>query len=337
VGATEQDEAGQGSQEVAVRAPAATPARPPLPLYNGVMSPDRWTMLGRIATTTADTDFVPKGLRGKPGAVMACLLYGDSLGLHPSVSLTDVYVADGKVGISGALMLAKIREAGHKVKFETLRGEDGSYVGSTAKGWRLVEGEIVDEDEWTYTMEDARRAGLYPNSSPKAAWMKSPEVMCRWRAVAQLSRFLFPDVFRGGSIYTPDEAEEVAYSERISRNGSAPGADAPPAAESQEGEPEWGDDPLLAAWLLALFAQANEIEDGVWLPKKVKLALKGRTQPEREEFAVGLAAWITEHGQVPAERPVETEQVADEDVVVLDLQGEAATEETLMDGATELD
>lgn len=283
----------ESGTEIAVRQSKA-----PVPLYNGVLSPDRWTLFGRIAQTVANTDFVPKGLRGNPAAVMACLLYGDSLDLHPSVSLTDVYVVDGKPGISGALMVAKIREAGHKIKWEKLLDDKGDFVGFTCRGQRIEMGEVVDEDEWTYTLADARRAGLYPNSNPKAAWMKNPEVMCRWRSLAQLARFLFPDLFRGGSVYLPDEAEEAADADRRLRNAGAEGGD------SDDGGPvEYGDDPLLAAWLIALFAAANDLEPGIWLPKKQKLALKDKTQDEREELALAVAGWIEERGGDVPDRP----------------------------------
>jgi hypothetical protein len=275
----------------------------PVPLYNGVMSPDRWAMLGRISVTVANTEFVPKSLRGKPDAVMACLLYGDSLGLHPSVSLTDVYVANGRPGVSGALMLAKIREAGHKIKWERLDNGNGEFVGWKCIGERLEDGEVVDSDEWSYTMEDATAAGLYPNADPRAAWMKTPEVMCRWRALSQLGRFLFSDLFRGGSIYTPDEAEEAAYSERIRDGGRQPGT----PVENGDEEADYGDDPELAARLIALFAAANEIQAGVWLPKKVRLAVNGKTQAEREKVAAEVEKWIEDHGgEIPDFRPVES-------------------------------
>lgn len=311
----------QGGASTAIAKIAAEPGGSSgelLPLHNGVMSPDKWTMFGRMAYAVADTDFVPKGLRKNPPAIMACLIYGDSLGLHPSVSLTDVYVADGKVGISGALMLSKIREAGHKVTFHWVLDANGERIGSRAVGQRIEYkivnrkkvAEVVEEDEWTYTLDDAKLAGLYPNSSPRAAWMKSPMVMCRWRALAQLARFLFPDLFRGGSVYVPDEADEIAYSERLKLVNGAP-------AETRQDDGvgiEYGDDPLLAAWLIALFAAANEIEPGVWLPKKVKLTLKGQTQEGRELLAGELARWVEDRGGVVPERPTDEETVGEDEV-----------------------
>ena len=121
----------QPGTELVQQAPGT---RAPLALHNGVIAPDRWAMFGRMAHVVANTDFAPKGMRGKPDAILACLMYGDSLALHPSVSLTDIFIVDGKPGVSGALMLAKIRESGHKVSFETLRADDGTYIGSRCIG-----------------------------------------------------------------------------------------------------------------------------------------------------------------------------------------------------------
>jgi RecT family len=297
------------SQEMTVRR-----THTPAPLHNGIVSPDRWTMFGRIATTIAKTDFVPAALRGRPEAVMAALLYGDSLGLHPSVALTDIYIVDGKVGVSGALMLAKIREHGHKVKFVWVTDEAGERIGATAYGQRVEDGEVVDEDEWTYTLADATKAGLYPNSSPKAAWSKSPMVMCRWRALAQLARFLFPDLFRGGSVYVPDEVEEAAYADRIRHNGAEGGRDS-----GEAGEIDYGDDEMLAAWLVALFAAANNAEPGIWLPAKQRIALRGKTQEQREALAGTVREWLDERGlDVPSRPTPDEETVGDEEFEVVD-------------------
>lgn len=323
MGTTEQsDAASQGMTESAPgRAGTEIEVKQPVPqigLYNGLMSPDRWSLFGRIAYAIKDTEFVGKAMRKRPDAIMACLLYGDSLNLHPSVSLTDVYIVDGHPGISGALMLAKIREAGHKIRFEELYDDQGVHTGATAYGERIKDGEVEETDEWTYTIEDAIRAGLLPNSSPKAAWNTVPKVMCRWRALAQLARFLFPDVFRGQAIYTPDEAEEIAHAAIRARNG-APVVQADP--EQEEEQADYGSDPALASWLVALFAAANEVEAGVWLPKKVAMTLKGKTQEEREQFAQQLAAWIGEHDAVVPERP--GEEIEDADFETINTSGDS--------------
>lgn len=292
----------------------------PIPLHNGVMSPDKWTLFGRMSVALSNTDFIPKGMRGNPPAIMGCMVYGDALGLHPAIALKEIHVIDGKVGLSGALMLAKIREAGHKVKFVTMRDADGGFIGVTAQGERIAmmkEGRklvptTVEEDEWSFTIADAHTAGLLPQESAKAAWNRYPQAMCRWRAVSGLARFLFADVFAGGAVYVPEEAEEAADEAARVRNGAVVERDDPETAD-------YGDDPDLAGWLVALFAAANSIEQGRWMPKKIKLALKGKTQDEREEVARQVAEWIAEQGLDAPPRPnSEAEAETVEDAVVVE-------------------
>lgn len=309
--------------EVARRQEQAVGTRSPLGLHNGVIAPDRWAMFGRMAHVMANTDFAPKGMKGKPDAIMAALLYGDSLDLHPSVSLSDIFIVDGKPGISGALMLAKIRTGGHKVWFEEIRDEQGRYLGSRCIGQRLVAKtvnrrkvmEVEEQDEWSYTLEDATRAGLIKEGMDKrAAWYKTPEVMCRWRALAQLARFLFPDVFRGQAVYTPDEAQEAAYAEQAAVNGSR---EATPPEETDDIEIEWGaeDEPDLAMWLIELVDAANQTVEGSHRPRKVQAMLAGLNTTERRQVAEDLEKFIVRNGgEVPTGALDSTEADPEEEI-----------------------
>ena len=163
----------------------------------GPMHPDEWRMLAQVANTIAHTDFVPKGLRGNKPAVMACLLYGRDQGLPPMVSLSEIAIVDGRPTMSAALMVAKIRSAGHKVWREEHRDPDGKLLATTAHG-RRRDG---TEDSFTYSLEMAGRANLLG----KPNWKQYPEAMLWARAVSQLARLLFSDVFLGTSVYTGDE------------------------------------------------------------------------------------------------------------------------------------
>jgi hypothetical protein len=211
----------EASNEMATRQ-----ANSALPLYNGVISPDKWTTFGRMAHAFAETDFVPKELRGQAGSGHGVPVYGDSLGLHPSVALTEVYVADGKVGISGALMLALIRNADHKIKFEwitseTTRASSGRLrrlaLAASRRGRRGRGRGRVD------VHDGGRQAGgpLSDTSKPEGGVDENAEgdvPLARARAARALP---VPDVFVGQAIYLPDEAEEAAYSERSRRCATA--------------------------------------------------------------------------------------------------------------------
>jgi hypothetical protein len=146
-------------------------------------APFTWKTLVAISRT----EFVPKGLRGKPEAVLACVLTGRELGLGPMEALRSIDMIDGKPSPSGEWMLGRIFEAGHVV--QTLHQDDQKVV---LRGIRIVEPKEYSMDV-TYTIEMARRAGLVSKDN----WKKYPEAMLFWRALSMLARQFFPDVLHG--------------------------------------------------------------------------------------------------------------------------------------------
>lgn len=171
---------------------------------NGIIDPARWQMLAAIAETVASTEFVPAGLRGSDKKVLACLLYGDALGLQPMTSLKEIHVIDGVPGLSAAAMAALVRKAhpGHRLRREELRDEEGRFLGVKAFAER---GDTGETDEYEFNLVMAARAALMSKNN----WKNYPEAMCTARAYSQLCTFLFPDVFMG-SPYVPEEIESFS-------------------------------------------------------------------------------------------------------------------------------
>jgi hypothetical protein len=246
----------------------ARKAGKPIPSQNGLLAPARWEMFGRIANTVANTEFVPRGLRGNKPAVMACLLYGDAQGLHPSVALTEVHIVDGKPTMSATLMVGKIRMAGHRLKREEIRNpENGEFLGCVAHGTRGDDGET---DSFTFTLAMAARAGLLT----KHNWKAYPEAMCWARCVSQLARMLFPDVFLGQSAYTSEElgledTTDDGVPEGDAEQKPLPAAVTAPGEETDEETVHTGevvDEPAAAATEQALQELYDvELEDGTVL------------------------------------------------------------------------
>lgn len=168
---------------------------------NGVIDPARWQMLAAISETVYDTAFVPAGLRGNKASTLACLLYGDALGLQPMTSLKEIHVIDGVPGLSAAAMSALVRKAhpGHRLGRTEIRDSEARFLGVTIRG---VRGDTEETDEYTFTLEMAARAGLMS----KHNWKSYPEAMCTARASSQICTFLFPDVFMGSPLM-PEELE----------------------------------------------------------------------------------------------------------------------------------
>jgi hypothetical protein len=142
----------------------------------------------------ANTEFVPKGLRGNPHATLACILYGREIGLGPMESLSEVHMIDGSPALSAKAKVKRARQAGHSIQLV-----EETPTSCTVRGKR---GDNGDEMTTTYTVEMAKRAGLLG----KQNWQRHPEDMLWARAVSRLCRRLFDDV-PGLGMLDPDEAE----------------------------------------------------------------------------------------------------------------------------------
>lgn len=154
-------------------------------------APFTWRTLQAISST----EFVPAGLRGKPEAILACILTGRELGLGPMESLRMIDMIDGKPSPSSEWMLARVFDAGHVIYPEVQTAEACTIVAKRMNG-----DQVLAEVRFTFTIEMAKRAGL----AGKNNWKSYPEAMLYWRAVAQVCRQLFPDLLHGMK-YLPEE------------------------------------------------------------------------------------------------------------------------------------
>jgi hypothetical protein len=102
-----QAEEGQPGREVERRE-----AKVPVPVGIPVQSLDEaW----RLANALGNASVVPDDLRGKPGNILAILLYGRELGLSAWQSIQGINVVKGRPSMSAELRVAKTREAGHVI------------------------------------------------------------------------------------------------------------------------------------------------------------------------------------------------------------------------------
>lgn len=202
-------------------------------LRDATPSVDSWVPMlpavGDLAAKIANTSFVPKGLRGKPAEIAACILTGRELGIGPMESLAKIDIIEGTPAINAELMRSLVLKAGHEMRFTALTDQKVT-----------VEGRRAGSDDWTavtWSMADAQRAGL----SGKSNWTKHPRQMLSARATAELCRLLFADAL-GGISHLPDEIEPVESTpvrratQRVSRK--APELVEPPLEDAVAPEPE---------------------------------------------------------------------------------------------------
>jgi hypothetical protein len=267
-------------------------------------SPGELELTWKLAERLADTDFVPKTMRGKAEAVLACMLTGHELGIGPMQALRDVYLVNGRPSLAATLMVARVRAAGHR--FRTIRNTDEK---ATVQVHR--KGEAEPEPPVEFTLEDAKRAGL----AGKDVWKQYPARMVWSRAAAAACRRDAPEAL-GGVIYTPEELDGLPATTVVTAGGAVVDAetgelvDAEPAPAAAEGngqaEPmrqgadvdawrkrathlENADKERLVNW-------ANEQVDGQWRNVKGgwrELWMHGTAEKWSAAFA---AAHITEGG-----------------------------------------
>ncbi len=127
--------------------------------------------------------------------IFAIVQKAKSIGMSPLDALNGgMYFVQGKVEMSGQAMLAVIRAHGHSVSMDPK---------STDACVRMFGRRSDNGDTWTaqFSIDDAKKQGIYRNQ-----WEKMPKVMCMWRCVSQLGRFLFSDILKG--VYIQGEISE---------------------------------------------------------------------------------------------------------------------------------
>lgn len=155
------------------------------------LAADVWPLANRLS----DTEFVPKPLRGRPEAVLACMLKGSELGIPLMQSLSQIHVIEGRPTMSSELMRGVVQSRGHEILVEE----------STSTRC-IIKGRRTGDTEWqrfTFTKDDAERAGVLGKDN----WKKWPAAMLLARASSLLCRAVFADCLAGIS-YTVEELSD---------------------------------------------------------------------------------------------------------------------------------
>lgn len=153
-----------------------------------------------LATSIAATEFVPGEMRNRPDVIAAAILFGAELGIGPMVSLAKIAVVKGRPAPSAELGRALALGAGHEIWVE-----DTTNTRVTIAGKRRNSSHVF---KVTWTMDDARRAGLASNP----AYTKYPRQMLLARASAELVRQMCPDVLGGITLFA-EEAQDLPDSD----------------------------------------------------------------------------------------------------------------------------
>ncbi len=161
------------------------------------------TALYQFAEAMSTTQFIPKAFIGKKNDVMACIMFGQEIGLGPMAALQNIAVINGTPSIYGDGMLAIVKA---HPDFEDIKEvyseEDESYT-CTVK--RKNQSEVIQ----VFSKKDAIQASLWEKTGP---WTSYPKRMLMFRARSWALRDAFPDVLKG--LLQAEEAQDIPETER---------------------------------------------------------------------------------------------------------------------------
>lgn len=152
-----------------------------------------------IAALYAQSTLVPEAFRNKPADVFVAVTLGQSVGISPIQSLSEINVIKGKPTMSASLIAAQVRKAGHKLRIEV--NEDPGKECATCTIIRRD-----DPDHPFVSKRDrawAQRMGLLNNSN----YIKQPATMLKKRAITDCARDACSEALCGID-YTPDEMSD---------------------------------------------------------------------------------------------------------------------------------
>jgi len=145
----------------------------------------------------ASSSFVPQQYKGKHGDVVVAMQMGSELGLAPMQSLQNIAVINGRPSVWGDALLAIVSNHPdcEDIIETNIQGQSATCE-VKRKGRTPV--------KRTFTVDDAKRAGLWGKSGP---WKTYPDRMLQMRARGFALRDAFPDALRG--LITAEEAQDI--------------------------------------------------------------------------------------------------------------------------------
>jgi hypothetical protein len=150
----------------------------------------------RMAEIMAKASIVPKDYQGNPGNILVAIQWGAEIGLPPLQAMQNLAVINGRPALWGDAVIALVRGSG---LLDSIHEEiTGDVATCTVK--RRGEPPATR----TFSVEDAKRAGLYGKQGP---WQQYPKRMLQMRARAWALRDVFPDVLRG--VHVAEEAQDM--------------------------------------------------------------------------------------------------------------------------------
>lgn len=224
-------------------------------------APQTLTEAMEFSKLLAESSMVPRQYQGKPQDVLVCVQWGQELGLAPMQALQNIAVINGKPSVYGDAAMALVQHSPVCEDIEEYFEDEGTpnpvaVCVAKRKGRKPVVAK--------FTVEDAKRAGLWGKQGP---WTQYPKRMMQMRARGFALRDAFPDVLKG--LITIEEAQDYptdAAPKDITPKGNPLDAIAVPVDNSVDNVvslpmPEPVDNSVYEANAEAMIAAQEDAED----------------------------------------------------------------------------
>lgn len=176
------------------KAPLTAGARPK------AIVPADMDQVWRFAQIVAKSGLAPKDMQ-KAETITVAIMHGLEVGLTPLMALQRIAVINGRPSIWGDGAIGLVRASGLCEFVQEMITGDGDNMVAICRAKRKGE---KDPAERTFSVQDAKRAGLWGKAGP---WQQYPKRMLQMRARAFMLRDLFADVL--GGLYIAEELEDV--------------------------------------------------------------------------------------------------------------------------------
>jgi len=163
-------------------------------------APQTMTEAIDFSNMLSKSTMVPKAYQNKPEDVLVAVQWGYELGLAPLQALQNIATINGKPSVYGDAAMALVQNSPvcEDMK-EYFEGEGTGNPIAVCVAKRKNRTEVISK----YSVEDAKRAGLWNKQGP---WTQYPKRMLQMRARGFALRDAFPDVLKG--LITVEEAQD---------------------------------------------------------------------------------------------------------------------------------
>jgi len=160
-----------------------------------------------MATMISNSDLAPKDFRGKPENVLVAIQMGHEIGLKPMQAIQNIAVINGRPTVWGDAALAVVLGSG---QVEWWKERDAQEALKAGEGrFEVKRRDNPDPLTRTFTVEDAKRSGLWGKQGP---WAQYTGRMLQLRARAFALRDGFADVLKGLAVR--EEVEDYPEPQR---------------------------------------------------------------------------------------------------------------------------